>query len=236
MNGLLVRVAVDRSEGGGSWNGPVDGLTGDFAYVPIPEPRGVHPGLEKPYSALTPALERFGVRLPTHLAGRLMHLDPDFNHLTYGDHRQRARQLRSHLGLDDLIVFYAGLKDIRPAAGLVYGIIGLMVVAGFRRAVEVPIRDRDMNAHSRRVLAREAEDLIVLGRSGASGRLRRCLPIGEYRDRAYRVRRDLLEAWGGLSVRDGYLQRSARLPRLLDPPRFRHWLDMQEPSMMQANN
>src|SRR5207245_1502961 len=147
MNALLVRVAVDRSVGGGLWNGPMDSLTGEFAYVAIPEQRPVHPGLEKPYSSLATVLERFGVRLPA------------------------------------------------------------------------PLGDRDMNAHSRRTLAPEAQDLIVLGRPGLSGRLRRCLPIGEYRNGAYRIRRDLLELWGGLSVKDGFLQRSARLPRLLDPPR-----------------
>ncbi len=236
MNALLVRVAVDRSVGGGLWNGPMDSLTREFAYVAIPEQRPVHPGLEKPYSSLAPVLERFGVRLPAHLAGRPMHLDPDFNHLTYGDHRERAKQLRAHLGPEDLIVFYAGLKDIRSAVGLVYAIIGLFVVDGFRIAAEVPVGDRDMNAHSRRALAPEAQDLIVLGCPGRSGRLRRCLPIGEYRNGAYRVRRDLLELWGGLSVKDGYLQRSARLPRLLDPTRFLHWLEMQEPALMRANN
>jgi len=50
------------------------------------------------------------------------------------------------------------------------------------------------------------------------------------------VRCDLLEEWGGLSVRDGYLQRSARLPRFLDPPRFMAWLESQEPVLVQANN
>ncbi|MGH8674911.1 MAG: hypothetical protein ACREVG_11440, partial [Burkholderiales bacterium] len=81
-----------------------------------------------------------------------------------------------------------------------------------------------------------AQDLIVRGRSGLSGRLERCLPIGEYRDRAYRVRRDLLDEWGGLSVRDGYLQRSARLPRFLDAPRFLRWMERQQPALIQANN
>jgi hypothetical protein len=236
MNALLVRVAVDQSVEGGSWNGPVDSLTREFAYVAIPEHRPVHPGLGKPYAALAPVLERFGVRLPAHLAGRSMHLDPDFKHLTYGDHRERAKQLRAHLGLDDLVVFYAGLKDIRSAAGLVYAIIGLFVVDGFRIAADVPTGDRDMNAHSRRTLAPGAQDLIVVGRHAVSGRLRTCLPIGEYRNGAYRVRRDLLGLWGGLSVKDGYLQRSARLPRLLDPPRFLDWLRMHEPSLMPANN
>ncbi len=93
-----------------------------------------------------------------------------------------------------------------------------------------------MNAHTQRVLPPTATDLIVRGRPGISGRLRLCVPIGEYRDRAYRVRKDVLNEWGGLLVKDGYLQRSARLPRLLDPARFMRWLERQGPSLMQANN
>jgi hypothetical protein len=66
--------------------------------------------------------------------------------------------------------------------------------------------------------------------------LERCLPIGEWRDRAYRVRRALIDEWGGLSVKDGYLQRSARLPRMIDPTRFQRWLESQKPILFQANN
>jgi hypothetical protein len=148
---------------------------------------------------------------------------------TYGDQGERAKQLREYLGPGDLIVFYAGLADIRAASGLVYALIGLLVVDDFRLAADVPPPGRDVNAHSRRVLAPGAQDIVVAGLPGVSGRLRHCLPIGEYRDRAYRVRRDLWEEWGGLSVKDGYLQRSARLPRFLDAKRFRRWLDAQKP-------
>jgi len=165
-----------------------------------------------------------------------MHLDPDFEHLTYGDQGERAKQLRANLRGGDLIVFYAGLADTSGAAQLVYALIGFFVVEDFVLATEVPRAQRDMNAHSRRVLLPGATDLIVRGRCAVSGRFTRCVPIGEYRDRAYRVRKDVLKEWGGLSVKDGYLQRSARLPRLLDPPRFMQWLERQRPSLMQANN
>jgi Nucleotide modification associated domain 3 len=90
MKALLVRVGVDSSIGGGSWNGPVDTQTGRFAYVAIPETRAVHAGMEKPYSALDSVLPLFGVSLPAHLRARHMHLDPDFDHLTYGDQGERA--------------------------------------------------------------------------------------------------------------------------------------------------
>lgn len=236
MNGLLVRVGADLSVGGGSWNGPVDGKTNDFAYVAIPEGSPVHEGLEKPFAALAPTLGRLGVCLPAHLAERHMHLDPDFTYLTYGDQGERAKQLRAHLGAGDLIVFYAGLADIRAASGLVYAVIGLIVVDNFRLAAEVAPRERDGNAHSRRILAEGAQDIVVVGRPAMSGRLRCCIPVGEYRDRAYRVRRNILDQWGGLSVKDGYLQRSARLPRFLDSERFLRWFAMQSPSLIQSNN
>jgi hypothetical protein len=236
VNALLVRVGADSSAGGGSWNGPVDGDSGDFAYIAIPETSPVHTGMEKPYSALTSVLARFRVELPAYLHLQHMHLDPDFAQLTYGDQGERAKQLRTTLHANDTIVFYAGLADVRGATELVYAIIGLFVVQDFLRATDIPARNRDSNAHSRRVLAPDAQDLIVRARPGVSGRLKRCVPIGEYRDRAYRVRRDLLDEWGGLSVRDGYLQRSARLPRFLDAPRFLRWIERQRPVLIQANN
>ncbi|MEX1253344.1 MAG: hypothetical protein WEE64_03290 [Dehalococcoidia bacterium] len=236
MNALLVRVAADLTAVGGSWNGPVDSRSRKFVYVPIPEASRLHAGLEKRYTALIPALADLAVELPGHLRSRRMHLDPDFSHLTYRDVGQRAKQLHERLGRGDLVVFYAGLRDVNGARELVYAIIGLLVVEEFVLARDVPARNRDMNAHARRVLAPGVEDLIVVGQPGVSGRLERCLPIGERRDRAYRVRRNLLDEWGGLSVNDGYVQRSARLPRFLDAPRFIGWLERQRPTLKQANN
>ena len=69
----------------------VDSTSNKFAYVAIPETRAVRAGMEKPYSALAPALVKFGVTLPNHLRARHMHLDPDFDYLSYGDQGARAR-------------------------------------------------------------------------------------------------------------------------------------------------
>src|SRR6266436_2722348 len=63
------------------------------------------PGLQKPYSYVASAILRFGHNLPGHLANSSMHLDPDFSHLTYGDQGERAKQIRSKLAKDDLLVF-----------------------------------------------------------------------------------------------------------------------------------
>lgn len=236
MTVLLVRVGADQSSAGGSWNGPVDSGTGRFAYVPIPESREVHAGLETPYAVVAPALASFGLELPDHLRGRRMHLDPDFEQLTYGDRGERAKQIRTILGPDDIIVFYAGLAEARRPGPLVYALIGLLVIEEIVAALDVPSAHWHCNAHCRRLLAPTATDIVVRGRADGSGRFARCLPIGEYRDRAYRVRRDLLAEWGGLSVRDGYLQRSARLPRFLEPARFIAWLEQQRPTITHANN
>lgn len=237
VNALLVRVGADQSRGGGIWNGLVDTQSGKFAYVAIPENSPVHPGMEKPYSAVEQALSTFGASLPPGLRSRHMHLDPDFRHLTYGDAGERAKQLRKHLSSPgDLIVFYAGLRDVAGRKELVYAIIGVFIVEAMMLATDIPDSDRDINAHSRRILAEGAQDVIIRARPGISGRLERCLSIGEWRDRAYRVRRDVLEAWGGLSVKDGYLQRSARLPKFHDPMQFQRWLDSKDPVLVQANN
>ena len=235
MNALLVRVGADRSKGGGSWNGPVESQSGKFAYVAIPETRTVHAGTEKPYIALVPVLSNFGVSLPARLHPRHMHLDPDFSHLSYGDQGERAKQLRK-LDPGDVIAFYSGLKDVRREQRLVYAMIGLFVVDTIVLATSVSASARDTNAHSRRILTGTDQDLIVYARPKVSGRLERCFPIGEWRDRAYRVRQDVLETWGGLSVKNGYLQRSARLPWFLAPERFRRWFESKEPTLLQANN
>jgi len=236
LNGLLVRVGADQSKAGGYWNSPVNSLSREFIYVAIPESCPIHPGLDKPYAHLDPLLAKIDVSLPEHLRYRRMHLDPDFARLTYGDQGQRAKQLQDNLNPGDLIVFYAGLAGTFSKARLVYAIIGFYVVEDFILAASVTSPERDINAHSRRMLDADAQDLIVRACPVSSGRLERCIPIGEYRDRAYRVRKDLLIEWGGLSVNNGYLQRSARLPRLLDTEQFLIWWKKQNPTLLHVNN
>jgi|ERR1044071_56277 hypothetical protein len=244
MNALLVRVGADLSQGGGSWNGPVDNATGDFAYIPIPETYPVHPGFAKPYSLVTPALARFGWTLPTHLAGQNMHLDPDFACLTYGDQGQRAIQISSPLKQDDLLVFYAALRAVTSEPRLIYAIIGLYVIERIEKASSIPQNRWPESAHTRRVLTSSADDIVVTARTRVSGRLQRCIPIGSFRTSdgelekrpCYRVDATILEKWGGLSISDGFLQRSARLPRFLEPTRFRQWFTKQKTTLLQQNN
>jgi hypothetical protein len=111
MRGILVRVGIDLKAGG--WNAPVDPESGAFVFVPIPEDEDkVRHGLSRLYDEVIPAVNTFHVHLPERLLGRPMHLDPDFNQLTYGDIHPRNIPL---LDLDqgDFIAFYAGMRSIR---------------------------------------------------------------------------------------------------------------------------
>jgi hypothetical protein len=242
VRALLVRVGIDQTAGG--WNAPVDPDSLEFVYVPIPEPRGqrFHPGLATTYAPAEAALAAFGAggrpgtALPGPLAGRNTHLDPDFDRLTYGDVGPRRGRSLCDLEPGDVVVFFAGLRPVRPCDHrLLYALIGLYRVKEVLRAGDVPRARWSENAHTRRRDSR-ATDVIVRAEPSASGRLRRCIPVGELRDRAYRVRRDVLEAWGGISAKDGYIQRSAVPPRLLDPRRFLAWLEGHVPELVAANN
>jgi len=234
VRALLVRVGADCTEAGGGWNGPVDRSSGRFAYVPIPEPEPLRKGLETPFSAWSVAVEAVGGHLPERLRGQQAHADPDFSRLTYGDRRERGRQIRDKLGPGDLLVFYAGLRDV-AGGKLVYALIGQLTVESIVSARDVPPARWAENAHTRR---REigATDIVVRGRAGASGRFHRALEFAGFRAGAYRVLPELLARWGGLGVRDGYVQRSARLPELVDPARFLDWLDAQRIRLVVRDN
>jgi len=135
----------------------------------------------------------------------------------------------------DIIAFYAGLRLPKSHSGkLLYAFIGLYEVDKVVAASNVPKEDWHKNAHTRRLF--NQTDWIVLGKPGFSGRLERCIPIGEWRDRAYRVRSDLLDVWGNLSSRNGYIQRSAILPQVGDFTRFYEWFKRQNISLWARNN
>ena len=151
MKGLLVRVAADQSEIGGQYNSPMDSETKEFAYVAIPETQSVRSQYAKPYSLVEDAVKTFGRSIPNRLIDQYksMHLDPDFEHLTYGDEKQRGKQITDYLKEDDLIVFYAGLQDIHNHRPLVYAIIGLYVIKEIVNAIDIPEPRWHENAHTR---------------------------------------------------------------------------------------
>jgi len=244
---VLIRIGIDSSYG--AWNAPADPGTGEFVYVPIPENESIgafQPGCARGFNEFIPQLEDFSQRFQFDLDGemhfprrklldRFMHLDPDFEHLTYGDDGNRRGKVLRTLAEGDLLVFYAGMRSTDLAQKqLIYGIVGKIVVDRISEIKAIPTSQWHQNAHTRK--ARHGEhDLVVWGKPTVSGRLNRFLPIGEYRDQAYRVRRDLLKLWGGLSNKDGYLQRSGRPPLFLDAGAFQAWFNSQDVPMTETN-
>jgi len=242
VKGILVRIGVDHAYG--AWNAPVDPGTGRFVFVPIPDsPKKIYtPTNARRYSEIAPHLTEFaaecslpGLRCPETLRALTMHLDPDFDHLTYGDNGTRRGVGVSKLDAGDILVFYAGLRSIVPPRKLIYAMVGLYVIEEIVRAVEVPRDKWHENAHTRWTPISE-NDVVVRAKRGLSGRLDRCVPIGEWRDRAYRVCRPIEDAWGGLSVKNGYIQRSAVPPRFIDAARFYSWFQQQGRALVERNN
>ena len=245
MKALLVRIGVDTAYGG--WNAPVD-ADGRFVYVPIPEERGTafHPGLERRYGEVLPALERFSadhdcglfddLRFPQGLLEYPMHLDPDFECLTYGDEGARRGAGMVNMDEGDLLVFYGGMRPVhRCKHRLIYALMGAYVVQEVVPVADVPEQRWYENAHVRKV-KRGNTDIVVRAKPGMSGRFEQCIPIGEWRDGAYRVRKDILNAWGGLSVKDGFIQRSAVPPAFNKPDQFLAWLKKQHVRLLPRNN
>jgi hypothetical protein len=155
---------------------------------------------------------------------------------TYGDGWPRSKPIED-LGRDDFLAFYASLEPPnRQPGGLLYAIIGFYVIDEVVRVRDVPRERWRENAHTRRQCNDPMAEIVVRARPVVSGRLERCIPIGEYRDNAYRVRRDVLEEWGGLGVKDGYIQRSGALPAFTDPKRFYAWFKKQQPTLVRKNN
>ena len=233
MKGLLVRVGIDSTDG--CWNAPMRLASGEFAYVTITDTKPMRNGMARRYNEFIPVVKRFGEQLPSPLLGKSTHLDPDFDHLTYGDQGQRGKRIQSLLNYGDLLGFFAALRPMDgPTRPLIYALIGLFVLEEVLQAKSIPRSRWAENAHTRRVPGEG--DIVVRAKPGVSGRLRRCIPIGELRDRVYRVRQDLLESWGGLDIKDGYIQRSVRLPAFHNAEKFYRWFLAQRPQLIQRNN
>lgn len=245
IRAILVRIGIDQAFG--NWNAPV-AEDGSFVFVPIPEGENTkfRSGQERCYSEVVPHLDQFGVThqhqesrnvtLPLALRDKPMHLDPDFDFLTYGDDGNRRGSSIKSLTEDDLLVFYAGLRPIYPTKHrLIYALVGLFTIEDVSIVKDVPKSRWHANAHTRKA-NRCPTDIVVRAKQERSGRLECCISIGEYRDRAYRVRGDVLQAWGGLSVNDGYIQRSAVPPEFTSPERFLEWFCRQSPTLVARNN
>ena len=236
MKAFLVRVGIDLSVESGAWNAPVNPETCEFAYVPILEnhkTKKLRSGYEVSYEQFKVPCHKLGRELPPRFYDKCAHLDPDFEYLTYGDEGNKGAQLKN-LGEGDILAFWAGLSLPKPRPrGLVYALIGLYVVAEKPiYAEKIPKEYWYKNAHTRRQF--HEDDIIVFGKRGVSGRLERCIPIGEYRDDTYRIRSELWDKWGGLRGEDR-IQRGPHRSFCV-PGKFYKWFERQNIRLMARNN
>lgn len=237
MKGILLRVGADQTPAGGRWNAPVDPHSWRYAYVPISagEDQYEHIAPCPTFAIFEASVSALDASLPPHLGdGAKVHLDPDFNSLTYGEpylasNGRRASRGRLVESLDpgDFIAFFAAFRPTDDAYEhtLAYCLFAIFFVQRVCQVKDLTVEQRAACAHGRRRYA--LHDFVVQAHPIRSGRFPRAMPIGEFRRNAYRVRRDLLRAWGGLTVRDGYIQRSAQPPRFTTPTRFLAWLQDQ---------
>ena len=195
---------------------------------------------------MLPALHRFcgahqrdlydDLRFPRDLLQHPMHLDPDFECLTYGDDGGRRGAGMVGMAEGDVLVFYGGLRPVhRCEHKLIYALLGLYVVEDVVPAASVPANAVARERPRPQGDARKT-DIVVRAKPDVSGRFDRCIPIGEWRGGAYRVRESLLDEWGGLSVKDGFIQRSAVPPTLSRPSQFLDWLGKQGIQCIPRNN
>lgn len=244
MKGALVRVGIDQAYG--KWNAPINPDTNDYVYVPIPENEitEFNDGLETQYQQIIPNLVSFCVSHQVDLHKDLnfplfptdkMHLDPDFNFLTYGDNGVRRGSRIAKMEQGDFIVFYGSFQSINKLQkNLVYALMGIYFIDEIVWTKYTSKKRYKENAHTRKK-EQSQNDIIVRALPDVSGRFKKTIPIGEYRANAYRVKNNLLDEWGGLTVKNGFIQRSAVPPFFLSPTKFITWLFDHDISLIDSN-
>jgi len=228
--GLLMRVGIDGTFG--KYNAPINPETNDFLYMPIPEnSHTFKAGMQTSYSDILPSFtewasrNRCEIEFPEHLLHGNCHLDPDFASLTYGDQGTgRGNQVRK-LVKGDFLAFFASFKPTQPCSHkLIYALFGIMVVDKIVKVSDLSEVDLARNAHSR-IENPNPDHLVIFAQPQLSGRFEKAIPIGEFRNGAYRVTNEILDAWGGLDVKDGFIQRSVCPPWLMNSVQFIRWLE-----------
>ncbi|MER0170546.1 MAG: hypothetical protein DU489_08075 [Nitrosomonas sp.] len=238
--GLLMRVGIDKTDG--EYNAPINPRTNDYIYMPILQGKGDFiPGMKTSYNDLSSYFESWSqrnnadIQFPQHLNNKTCHLDPDFEFSTYGD-QATGRGLRvADLKEWDFLAFFASFKPINKCDhNLIYALYGIMVVDKILKVRDMPENEYHKNAHTR-IMNRNGEHLVVFAKPSLSGRFDRAIPIGEFRNRSYRVKKEMLEAWGNIGVKDGFIQRSVCPPWFEKPVQFLKWLESQQVKLFNNN-
>lgn len=243
--GLLIRVGMDSTCAGGKGHSFCK-ENGEFYYLPIPEDKKnceFESTYKNSYQIFEDTLQDFTSE--AELPKQPCHLDPDFECLTYGDTKTKAQRIRdvflenSVLHPDSFIAFYSALKliDSVNKGKLIYALIGFYRIEAIKNVSEVLEADYYKNAHTRYVNINPKDVIVYAANDKTSGRFKTFIHIGDYREKAYRVKEDLLKKWGGLSVNNGYIQRSIYLPEFKNAEMFLEWMENEaKPEIIQKNN
>ena len=79
------------------------------------------------------------------------------------------------------------------------------------------------------------DHLVVFANPSLSGRFSTAIPLGEFRNGAYRVKKEILDLWGDIDVNDGFIQRSVCPPWFKKPEQFLKWFESQQVSLIKSN-
>ena len=135
--------------------------------------------LLRQYREVLPSLNRFckdhncnltgDLQFPEQLLHYSMHLDPDFEYLTYGDVGARRGARMVDMVKDDLLVFYGGFAPIHPCEHkLIYALVGIFVVRKVLAVSRVPVAKWRENAHVRKK-TRGPTDIVVWATAECQG-------------------------------------------------------------------
>lgn len=244
MKGLLLRVGIDQTYG--QYNAPINPLTNDYLYMPIPQGQGdpqqiFRYGMQTTYAEMEPHFRKFAERnsikltFPEHLRNKGCHLDPDFGNLTYGDQAIGRGGRVNKLAQGDFIAFFASFRPVIPCGHILnYALYGIYFVKETKKAQDIHPSQWHANAHTR-IQHMNGEHLVVFADAARSGRFRHAIPIGEHRNGAYRLTHEIIEAWGGVKVKDGFIQRSVCPPWFEKPEQFLEWLKTQQVELTCSN-
>jgi hypothetical protein len=193
--GLLIRVGIDTQTGG-----CVAPLFPDqtFEYIPIPHsPKRCTTSEKTTYTNIKGRSSRYLAEfIPPKYRKQHPHSDPEFTTFTYGDPAREKAQKMSQLEKGDLLIFYAGLRNmadtgrgnIRTYFIAYFTVEKVYDFRGKTKAVkESYFSEVPNNAHSK--LDRGCEEhnnlVIIKGKEGAkeSKLLSKALPLGD--DRGY---------------------------------------------------
>ncbi|MFA0834317.1 MAG: hypothetical protein ACC609_09960 [Methanobacterium formicicum] len=133
MKAMLLRVGIDKSSDGVL--APIF-QDGSFEYIPLSE-KDETSTENRTYTDLTGEKGKpLSDYLPTRVANRKVHLDPEFSTFTYGDVGRKANYLLK-LNPGDILVFYAGLtpymKSEYPEALYIIGYFTVREIMDFHK-------------------------------------------------------------------------------------------------------